>query len=257
MNEWQMGYNLGLLLKPHKGTRIGLAYRSQVNMYFRGEADLNHLGNAYIKLGAHNTSAKTWIPLARSIIVSASQDITPKLALLFEAGWQNWGAMKYTTISLGTGGSVTINRDWKDTYRLGMGMRYRLFKPLVWQGGFSFDSDPASLQNRTPDMPMDQNWRYATGLEYELNKNMTLNLNWEFVDLGNAPIDKQALPVTVQPFKRRRPITVFNGRQFRGDYNQYINLIGLSFRWKFGKAPESKTEVKVQPSPASVAKVPR
>ncbi len=258
MDAWKVGYNLGILLKPRKGTRIGLAYRSQANMHFRGQADLNHISEVYTSQGAKNTSAKTIVPLARSIMISASQDLTPKLAVLMDVGWQNWGTFKKTTVKFGTGGALNLNRDWNDTYRIGMGLKYRLFKPLLVKGGFSYDSSPASLANRTPDLPVDRNWRYATGFDYDLNKNMVLSLNWEFVDLGPAPIDKSALPITIQPFKRLdKSFTVFNGRQFRGEYNQYINVIGLSFRWKFGKPPEDKTEVKPEPSPASVARVPR
>jgi long-chain fatty acid transport protein len=235
---------------------VGLAYRSRVKFKLRGDIDLNGLSDFYTKRGVENTYGKTEIIIARSILVSAYHELNQKWAVLFDVGWQDWSEMSKSTITTGGGATVNLNRDWKDTYRLGLGFHYRPIKKLLLKAGFSYDSDPSSLANRTPDMPMDQQWRWATGFDYDLTQSMVLSLNWEFIDLGSARIDKSLSPVTVDPpGPVFGPTTVFPGRRFAGEYNQYINVVGLSFRWKFGKPEKKKPEVE-QPKPADFVRVP-
>ncbi len=255
LSDWRVGYNLGILVEPRKGTRIGLAYRSRVKFNLQGDVELRGLSDFYTKRGIKDTYAESELILARSIIISAYQDINPKWAVLFDLGWQDWSEMNKTTITTASGRAVSLNRDWNDTWRIGLGFHYRPIKRLLLKAGFSYDSDPSSLANRTPDLPMDQQWRWATGFDYDLTQSMTLSLNWEFIDLGSARIDKTIPGVTVDPpGPIFGPTTVFPGRRFAGEYNQYINVVGLSFRWKFGKPEKKKTEVE-QPKASTLARL--
>jgi long-chain fatty acid transport protein len=259
LDDWDFGYNLGILLEPRKGSRVGIAYRSQADFDLEGKIEFDHLQGILAERLYRRTDVKLNIPLARSIMVSAYQEVTPKWALLFDVGWQNWSALRDLVIKTGQGAVVPITMDWHDTWRIGLGTHYRILPRLLLKAGFSYDSDPSSLANRLPLLPVDQQWRWAAGFDFDLNKSrtMTLSLNWEFVDLGSARIDKglPAIAVDPTPGPLIDTITIFPGREFRGHYDQFMNVIALSFRWKFGK-PEKVAESKAeQPSPAGLAKV--
>ncbi len=236
MDDWAVGYNLGLLLTPKKGTRLGLAYRSQAKFDLKGKRTVSGLGD-YLNTLDPRADVSSRMKLPRSISVSVSQAMTERLEMLFDVGWQNWSAMKDTTIEA-PNGNVTINRDWTDTYRLGIGTHYRLLKRLLVKAGFSYDSDPSSLANRTPDMPMTQVWRWGTGFDFDLNRDMVVSLNWEFVGMSGAAMNKDIQPIVVDAGGRINPRQIFPGREFEGSYNQYINMIGVCFRWKFGQGAE-------------------
>ncbi len=240
LDDWEVGYNLGVLVEPRKGSRVGVAYRSQADFDLEGKIKFEDLRGVLAEHLHRRTDIKMNMPLARSITVSAYQEVTPKWALLFDVGWQNWSALKDIVMKTGQGAVVPINMDWHDTYRLGLGTHYRILPRLLLKAGFSYDSDPSSLANRLPLLPVDQQWRWAAGLDWDLNKakTMVVSLNWEFVDLGSARIDKglPAIAVDPTPGPLIDTITIFPGREFRGEYNQFINVISLSFRWKFGKA---------------------
>ncbi|HXV28079.1 MAG TPA: outer membrane protein transport protein [bacterium] len=254
-DDWRVGYNLGILVTPKKGTRVGLAYRSRAKFKLKGDIDINGLSSFYTERGVKDTYGETEIIIARSIIVSAYQELGKKWAMLFDVGWQDWSEMNKSTITTASGRAVTLNRDWNDTYRLGLGFHYRPVKRLLLKTGFSYDSSPSSLANRTPDLPVAQQWRWAAGFDFDLNESMIVSLNWEFIDLGSARMDKTIPGVTVDP---PGPIfgatTVFPGRRFAGAYDQYINVVAASFRWKFGKPEKEKPQV-ATPLPASLAKV--
>jgi long-chain fatty acid transport protein len=133
--------------------------------------------------------------------------------------------------------------DWKDTWRLGLGAHYRPIQKLLLKAGFSYDSDPTSLANRLPSLPASHQWRYATGFDWDWNKNVVLSFNYEFVDLGKARIDKDIQPIVVDPpGTQTTPTTIFPGRQFDGDYNQFLNFVGFSLRWKFGKGEPDESK---------------
>lgn len=250
MDDWAVGYNLGFMLKPRKGTRIGFSYRSEANFNLKGKMKLEDLGDVLTNQIESESGIKSRLTLPRSIMVSAYQDINDRLALLFDVGWQDWSSMKSLSIT-GPLSTVDINQDWTDTYRLGIGTHYRLLKKLKLKAGFSFDSDPTKLANRTPMMPMAKTWRWGTGFDYDLNPNMVVSLNWEFVGMGSGRIDKEIQPIVVDPQKVNiGPRTIFPGRQFTGNYNQYINMIGVTFRWKFGKGESDSKKEETVPGEA-------
>ncbi len=43
--------------------------------------------------------------------------------------------------------------------------------------------------DRTADMPMDRQWRFAFGTQHELTESVTIGGSFEYVDLGDAKID--------------------------------------------------------------------
>ncbi len=220
-DDWAGGYNFGILLEPQKGTRIGAAYRSKVDFALEGDIDITGAGAIWNILGLESTYGKTDLTLPQNVIVSFYQQVFDNLALVFDTGWANWEEMEKTEITTSSGSAVTIKRDWKDTWRIGLGAHIKVADPLLFKIGFSYDSDPvASDSDRLPDMPVDRQWRYGAGLEYNLNENSNICLNYEFIDLGSAPINSQV---------------VSGGRILSGDYNQHVNVLGFSFNWKFGK----------------------
>ncbi len=219
-HNWGVGYNLGVLFEPSGKTRIGIAYRSEVNLTLKGDIDFSNIGIIWTRAGLEDTFAKTDFTIPGSIMASLYQEINEKLAIVFDVGWQDWSSMKKTKITTETGTTVSIDRNWKDTWRVGGGVHYRISKPLLLKMGVSYDSNPVSESNRLPDIPVDRQWRYAAGLDYDVNNNTVVSLNLEFVDLGKAPIDHQMIQ---------------GGRRLSGDYDQFASLISLSFRRKFGK----------------------
>ena len=45
--------------------------------------------------------------------------------------------------------------------------------------GFAYDSSPVKNSNRSIVLPLDRQYRYALGLQYELRKNITLGAAYE------------------------------------------------------------------------------
>ena len=46
-----------------------------------------------------------------------------------------------------------------------------------------------------PDMPLDRQWRYSAGIQYDLSKDMTIGCAYEFLDAGDAKIEQNRGPL--------------------------------------------------------------
>jgi len=219
-DDWALGGNIGLLFEPTKKTRIGLTYRSEADFELSGDIDFKNVGPIWHMAGLRNAFGKANLALPMNATLSLYQDITNKLAVLFDAGWQDWSSMEKTAITTGNGITIPIYRYWKDTWRVGLGLHYRITQPLLLKAGVSYDSNPVEEDHRLPDLPVDRQWKYALGFDYDLNKDLTLSVNALFIDTGKAPINKHF---------------IHNLLRLSGDYDQYITTVGFSVRWRFGK----------------------
>ena len=106
-----------------------------------------------------------------------------------------------------------------DTWHVAIGSQVRLTEPWLLSMGFAYDSTPMSKFQRSPSLPLDQQFRFATGLQYAWNEDVDVGLNYEFLYLGEAEINQTGSPLK---------------GTLQGDYStDHINFINLYVSWKF------------------------
>jgi long-chain fatty acid transport protein len=180
------------------------------------------LGGLLSILGLDGTSVGMEFTIPQWIMVSGYQQITDKLAIMGNFGWQDWSQFGNVDISL------SVNPDtprrfnnqlgFKDTWHAAIGAQYRVSEAWLLSAGFAYDSSPCDESNRSPDMPFDRNFRYSAGVQYDWSKNLTLGLAYVFIDLGSASINKQG-------FLRGNLV---------GDYSpNNVNVINLNLIYRF------------------------
>ncbi len=187
-HAWGVGTHYSALLEPSGKTRIGLTYRSEVTLDLKGDVTLQNIGPNLLAALAAAPAADNRFYLPRGANVSIYHEVSGKLALLADGGYTNWSVFGRTETRTPTGAVVVSDRHWKDTWRVGLGMRYRVSDRAVLQAGTSYDSSPVAYWDRTPDAPMDRELRYATGMLYSWRPTVTLGLHFEYKDLGPARI---------------------------------------------------------------------
>ena len=194
------GFNLGVLFTPRDTTKIGVAFRSQIVHHLSGNT-------AFLNISSTPTTT-TRMVMPANVIASISQNLTNRFTLLGELGWANWSTMRNTTLTVFDYSTVTPN-NWHDTYRAGLGGKYKFTPAIVLQAGVSYDSSPTSTSNRLPDLPMDRQIRVGAGLEYELIKAVTLGLSYEYLNLGKANINNVSSGGTLAGSYSRNYANVF------------------------------------------------
>jgi long-chain fatty acid transport protein len=200
------GYDLGVMVEISNRTRFGVVYQSEIEPKFSGDVEL--------RSGAVNADAgtDTTITLAQFVRASMYHEISDQWALLGTIGWEDWSAFDNVNISTGRG-SGNIPRDWHDTYKFAAGVHYRPGDKWLLQLGFAYDTSPVDSDDRTPDMPMDRQIRYALGTQYKWSENLSVGSQFVYADYGDAKI--------------RNPL-------LRGDYEHNdIFFFALNLNWKF------------------------
>jgi long-chain fatty acid transport protein len=180
------GFGLGALIELSKRTRFGISYQSEIKPEFSG--DVKFSGGA----GSADAGTDTELTLARFIRISGYHELNNRWALLGTVGWENWSEFENINISTGQG-SQKIPRNWDDTWKFAAGVHFRPVDKWLLQLGFAYDTSPVDSDDRTPDMPMDRQIRYATGAQYKWSDRLSTGAQFVYADYGKAKIDNDLL----------------------------------------------------------------
>jgi len=219
------GGNSGILVEPREGTRFGLTYRSEVKLDFKDAASLRGIGpllNLVLNnRGFTGSKADLEMKIPQMDMLSGYQQLTDKLAIMGNVGWQEQSEFGKTSVTVSsiTTQRFTANRNFRDTWHFAIGIDYRIQDPWLFSLGFAYDESPVDRDDRTPDMPVDRQYRYGTGIQYEWNKDITVGFAYEYVDLGDADINR------------------FRGAlagRLVGDYKtNELHVFAFNINWKF------------------------
>lgn len=199
LEDETVGYSgsLGLLFHPCKSTRFGVTYASETKLRFEDVLSARGLGAGtdwmlgHLALGGGSMDLDMTIP--QGIMTSLYHDVNECWAIVANLGWQDSsesGQMDVDFDGTGMHKDTTMDRLYHDTYHMALGARYHINPKLTWGFGVAYDTSPVDDEDRTVDMPLDRQWRYATGLEYALNDRNTLGVSYTYLDLGEAGVDQ-------------------------------------------------------------------
>lgn len=219
------GYNLGVLAEVDEKTRFGLTYRSKVELDFDDAASvLNVLPPLSTLLGINGLDGKgkvdMEVTLPAVVMFSAYHEINDTWTVMGNIGWQEQSEFGETGISLGspTLPDLTADRNFDDTWHFALGAQYRLSDPWLLSVGFAYDESPVDDKDRTPDLPVDRQYRYATGIQYDFNEDVTIGAAYTFLDAGDAKIEQSKT----------------SGGTLRGEYDtNYVNFFNVNVVWRF------------------------
>lgn len=218
---WGYGANVGVIYAPQPGTRIGLAYTSQVDLDFKDRLDVKGPGVLTQRLNGLDTQLDTRVP--QTLTLSLFQQLDPRWALLATLNWQDWSAFGDVGVQVDTQAagaqSSAIDAHYKDTYQLALGAQLQATPDLLWNVGIAYDTAAVSDQNRTLNAPMNDSWRLATGATYRLNPGTEINVSWALVWLGDMPVDQSKS---------------LSGDRTAGQFdNAWIQAVTTNMTWRF------------------------
>jgi long-chain fatty acid transport protein len=217
------GGNVGILLRPIEKLRVGLTYQSPIDYKFGFRPHLTGLGPQLSAVRKRIGGVKFNVPaeVPQQVTLSSLYDVTTYWSVMGNVGWQNWSAFSEFPVGISSQQqrSVEVNLHYSDTCQIAIGQQLRLGKRWLWSAGFAYDSSPVSKANRGPILPMDRQLRYGTGIQYEIDSDMSVGAAWEFMDAGPAPYSVNRGPLA---------------GTLRGHYStNYLNFVGVGVIWKF------------------------
>lgn len=217
------GGNVGFLLRPIDKLRVGITYQSPVYFKFGFNPFFKDLGPGFSRISKRIGGSKIDISMEQpqQVMLSAVYRVLPEWSLMGNVDWQNWSAFGNMPVGISAVNQRTIqaNMQFSDTLQLAIGQQYRFAEKWLWSAGFAYDSSPVSEANRAAVLAVDRQLRYGTGLQYEVNRDVTVGAAWEFLDGGSAPLSNNRGPLAG---------TV----QWHFSTN-YLNFVAFNLNWKF------------------------
>jgi long-chain fatty acid transport protein len=183
--------NLGLMLSPWKGTRFGLTYLSEADLEFKDRPQVNNLGPGLETLlgakGLLNAKLNIGMTMPQAVMFSAYHDLTPRLAVMGNLGWQDWSRFGKVDVGIDAAetSSLTADRNYQDTWHAALGAQYRVADPWLLSAGIAYDSSMVEDEDRTPDLPVGEAWRFGAGARYDWSQRLTLGLAYTLMWMGD------------------------------------------------------------------------
>jgi long-chain fatty acid transport protein len=219
-----VGLNLGLRYQLDPRTTLGLAYTSKVKLDFEDSPQTKGIQNPLLKqalsgLDVDDLAVDMDIP--QTLTLSVAHQLNEKWTLLGSANWQDWSDFGDIGVSVDSAAGTatrTVSRKYQDTWHLSFGAQNQLSPKLRWNMGVAYDSSAVKDKDRTVDNPMNETWRLATSLHYQLAENMDVNVNYTLVWLGDMEVHQ----------------TRRSGESLSGQYpNSALHIIGGGVTWRF------------------------
>ena len=216
------GFNLGVLFEATDATRIGMTYRSKVDIEFKDLVSVKGLGSTLGGIFDGDQKIDMDMNLPQAVMLSIYHDVNDKLAVVANLGWQDWSDFGKSDITIKDDSgstSLTDDRNFKDAWHSAIGVRYRLSPAWMVMSGFAYDSSPVDDKDRTADMPVDRQLRYAIGGQHEYNNDITISAAYELMDGGDAKINQDQGPLT---------------GELKGEYDtNQIHFFTVNVNWRF------------------------
>lgn len=183
-DDYGWGFNLGLLWQPSAATRVGLAYRSEVEHTLEGAVVFSVATFANGPVTADAT-------LPDSASLSLFHKLSPKWDLLADVSWTGWS--DFRELRIVRNGGVTLAetpQNWSNAYRYSVGVNYHLNDKMTLRGGLAFDETPTSDAYRTARIPDEDRTWVTFGMQYRMSEKMVLDFGYAHIFVKDARIDK-------------------------------------------------------------------
>jgi long-chain fatty acid transport protein len=196
-----VGGNLGILVEPVKGTRVGFTWLSQVYLPFSPTPAWSGLGpglEAVLRQrGLLDAKLDLGVTLPNRLMLGVRQEIGPEWAVMADLGWESWSQFGEVEVSINTPDptSLTTSIPYKNTWHVAAGAQWEAIPRWTFSGGFAFDSSMMNDADRTVFTPVGAAWRFSLGAQWQVSDAVQLGLADTFIVGGNLPLSQNRGPL--------------------------------------------------------------
>jgi len=225
-DDWGYGFNMGVLLEPSDSTRLGIAYRSKVNLTIEGDAKVSGLPAPLNGLNGTN-NAKLDLSLPETLSLSGLHQLNPRWTIMADVTWTKWSSLNELDVKIQGGGESLTQLQWNDTTRYAIGASYKYNESWLLRTGVAFDETPVpDAELRTARIPdADRTW-LSFGANYKFNKKLNFDFGYAHLFVDNPDINSSD---AYDP-----NLGVNNGfHRLKGSYDASVDILSAQVNWKF------------------------
>lgn len=191
-DDWGFGFNFGLLYQVNDQTRLGFAYRSQVEQTLEGSATTNFILPLAGGPVTNVELIQADLTLPDTVSVGLHHRYSDRWAVMADVAWTQWSDFDELKATSRTDGSLVLQQpeNWDDTWRYSVGLEYTPDRAWTFRGGVAFDETPIpSPELRTPRIPGEDRTWIALGLTYAPSDRLTVDVAYAHLFVDDSAID--------------------------------------------------------------------
>jgi long-chain fatty acid transport protein len=208
-----VGWNAGALWKPRKDLSFGVAYRSEITLHIKGDAnflattpaglsamgiDFTTIPNSALPFTRTRfaSTASTTITLPDSLSLAVAWKPIEKLTLEFDAertGWSSYNKLEIgfdAASKLGVFNNKPTPKNWEDVWAYKVGGQYAFNKNLDLRAGYAYDTNPIPDSTLAPELPDSDRHNVSMGLGIH-NDNFALDCAYMWVHWVDRTVNNQ------------------------------------------------------------------
>jgi long-chain fatty acid transport protein len=219
------GWHGALLAKMEGGFSLGLTYRSEVKIDYKGTASFIQFPTGYPDFDAIVRGSLPFAhpPTAMTSITYPSQERVAVAwhggALGVEVDWVRDGWSSFKDLPITVVGypllSQTRVENYKDSDNWRLGIEYRTSPSWAWQLGYVHDKNPVPDASVSPLLPDADRTGYSIGASLNFSPKSRLDVSYMYL-----------------PFKDRSTNGV-SSDNYNGSYKTTANLLAFTWSYKF------------------------
>jgi len=223
-----VGFNVGAAYELTKELTFGVHYRSEAQAHIDGTSSTSTgftLPNGAMPL---DSKGKTSLRLPQQLTAGVAYQVSEPLIIELGFRWEGWSAFQDLKVTLYNGTVVPPTvRDWRDTYGINLGGKYKLNDTVALLAGYVFGTSAVPDSTFDPSIPDSDTHVFCVGTDLSY-QNFKLGLSYAYQmyldrTKNNAVGSQFVVPAV--------PATLpFNAN---GKYENHAHLVSLGLGYKF------------------------
>ena len=215
IDDWGYQGFFGAMYKATEKLTLGAFYRTESDVELEGDIGFKNIQVPLInEITSKLDEVEVDFSYPQLVRVGFKYEINDSTLLMMDFDWEDWSAFGDTRIGI-TGDIdspilTTFDREWDDTWHVGLAMAHKLKKKQIVSWGVAYDSSPVSDSKRTADIPVDEQFRLSASYGKTVSETFDYAIGTTFLWLGKGKMDQIA-----------------GGERFKGEFSTN-NIIFLS-----------------------------
>ena len=227
-DDWAVGYNLGATFQLSPATRIGLAYRSELEFDLEGKEKWKFTAAGFGPVAPLvNQKIKGELKTPANFSLAVSHKASDKLELLGDVTWTDWSVVSTLTVKSKAGVPLQeLPYNFEDTYRVGFGASYQYNEQVKTRFGVAYDKTPVQhAADRTMTLPDSDRIWLSFGVKYSLSKISSIDLGYSHIFFDDANTARQV--------KTGFPGVQTVRQTIRGDFDTTADILSMQYNHTF------------------------
>jgi long-chain fatty acid transport protein len=187
-DDTALGWQVGALYEPVKGTRVGFDYRSAVFHTLSGSINFQGVPRPFSALPNFQGAAAT-AKLATPDVYSLglAQDIGD-FTVLAEIDYTMWSRFQNLQAIWSTGSTLTVE-NWHNSVMASLGADWRVAPDWTLRAGVAFDQTPVSSAERTPRIPDADRYWLSVGATWKPMPRLAISAAYSHIFVSSSQVN--------------------------------------------------------------------